>query len=65
MSLIQVISQAGGLTAVANGDHVNLTRKTSTGTQTINVSVGDIIDGKAPDVLLQPGDQIYVHERIF
>jgi len=65
MSLIQAISQAGGLTAVANGDHVNLTRKTPTGQQTIVVSVGDIIDGKAPDIPLRPGDQIYVHERIF
>ncbi len=65
MSLIQAISQAGGLTAVANGDHVNLTRKTATGQQTVVVSVGDIIDGKAPDIRLQPGDQIFVHERIF
>ena len=65
MSLIQAISQAGGLTAVANGDHVNLTRKTRTGQHTIVVSVSDIIDGKAPDVPLRPGDQIYVHERIF
>jgi polysaccharide biosynthesis/export protein VpsN len=65
MTLIQAISQAGGLTAVANGDHVNLTRKTATGKQTVNVSVGDIIDGKAPDVPLEAGDQIYVHERLF
>ncbi len=65
MTLIQAISEAGGLSAVANGDHVNLTRKTATGKQTVNVSVGDIIDGKAPDIPLQAGDQIYVHERIF
>jgi len=65
MTLIQAISQAGGLSAVANGDHVNLTRKTAKGPQTVNVSVGDIIDGKAPDIPLQAGDQIYVHERIF
>jgi protein involved in polysaccharide export with SLBB domain len=65
MTLIQAISQAGGLSAVANSDHVNVTRKTATGNQTIVVSVGDIIDGKAPDIPLQAGDQIYVHERIF
>jgi protein involved in polysaccharide export with SLBB domain len=65
MSLIQAISQAGGLTAVANSDHVNLTRKTATGQQTVEVSVGAIQEGKAPDLPLQAGDQIYVHERLF
>jgi protein involved in polysaccharide export with SLBB domain len=65
MTLIQAISQAGGLSAVANSDHVNLTRKVPNGKQTIVVSVGDIIDGKSPDIPLQAGDQIYVHERLF
>jgi polysaccharide export outer membrane protein len=65
MTLLQAISVAGGLSAVANSDHVNLTRKTEKGQQTVNVSVGDIIDGKAPDIPLQAGDQIFVHERIF
>ena len=65
MSLIQAISQAGGLTAVASGSHVNLTRKTAKGQQTVEFDVGAISEGKAPDVPLQAGDQIYVHERIF
>jgi polysaccharide biosynthesis/export protein VpsN len=66
MSLIQAISQAGGLTAVANSDHVNLTRKTAKGQQqTVIVSVDAITEGKAPDIPLQAGDQIYVHERLF
>jgi len=65
MSLIQAISQAGGLTAVASGAHVNLTRKTSKGQQTVEIDVEAISEGKAPDVPLQAGDQIYVHERIF
>ena len=65
MSLIQAISQAGGLTAVASGSHVNITRKTSTGQQTVEVDVEAINEGRAPDVPLQAGDQIYVHERIF
>jgi polysaccharide export outer membrane protein len=65
MTLIQAISQAGGLTAVANSDHVNLTRKTATGQVTVTVDVGAINEGKAPDVPLQAGDQIYVHERLF
>lgn len=65
MSLIQAISQAGGLTAVASGAHVNLTRKVGTGQQTVEVNVEAINEGKAPDIPLQAGDQIYVHERIF
>jgi polysaccharide export outer membrane protein len=65
MSLIQAISQAGGLTAVASSSHVNLTRKTGGKQQTVEIDVGAIIDGQAPDVPLQAGDQIYVHERLF
>ncbi len=65
MSLIQAISQAGGLTAVASSSHVNLTRKTDKGQQTVEVDVGAITEGKAPDIVLQAGDQIYVHERLF
>lgn len=65
MSLIQAISQAGGLTAVASTSHVNLTRKTAKGQQTVEVDVDAITEGKAPDLRLQAGDQIYVHERLF
>jgi len=65
MSMIQAISQAGGLTAVASGTHVRLTRKGGKGQQTVEVDVEAISEGKAPDVPLQAGDQIYVRERIF
>jgi len=65
MSLIQAISQAGGLTSVASGTHANLTRKTNKGQQTVQVDVDAISEGKAPDVPLQAGDQIYVPERLF
>ena len=65
MSLIQAVSQAGGLTAVASTSHINLTRKTAKGQQTVEVDVDAITEGKAPDVPLQAGDQIYVHERLF
>ncbi len=65
MTMIQAISQAGGLTPVASGSHVNLTRKTEKGQKTVEVDVEAISEGKSPDVPLQAGDQIYVHERIF
>ena len=65
MSLIQAISQAGGLTSVAGGSHASLTRKTTKGQQTVQVDVDAISEGRGPDVPLQAGDQIYVPERIF
>ncbi len=65
MSLIQAISQAGGLTSVAASGHVNLTRKTANGKQTVELDFGAIQEGTAPDIPLQAGDQIFVKERIF
>jgi polysaccharide export outer membrane protein len=65
LTLMQAISLAGGLTQLANDDNVTLTRKVESGTRTVNISVDAITDGKAPDVPLQSGDRIYVHERLF
>jgi protein involved in polysaccharide export with SLBB domain len=65
LTLMQAISLAGGLTAIANDDNVTLTRKVDKGTKTVSVSVDAITDGKSPDVPLQAGDRIYVHERLF
>jgi polysaccharide export outer membrane protein len=65
MTLIQVVSLAGGLTSIANKDRVNLTRKEKDGSRTVVMSVEAITEGRSPDIPLQAGDQIYVHERIF
>jgi polysaccharide biosynthesis/export protein VpsN len=65
MTLIQAISQAGGLSGLANKDRVNLTRRNKTGSRTVVLSVDAITEGRSPDIPLQAGDQIYVHERIF
>lgn len=65
MTLLQAISLAGGLTSIAQVARVNLTRTSKKGTKTVVVNVEEIYEGRAPDVLLQAGDHIYVHERIF
>ena len=65
LTLIQAISQAGGLNSIANRDRVNLTRKGKEGSKTVTLSVEAINEGRSPDIPLQAGDQIYVHERIF
>lgn len=65
MTLLQAVSLSGGFTAIAKTDHVNLTRRTKTGSKTVVLSVDSITDGRSPDILLQAGDAIYVGERVF
>jgi polysaccharide export outer membrane protein len=65
MTLIQAVSQAGGLTALANLDRVNLTRRVEGGARTVVVAIGTIMEGRAADIPLQSGDRIFVHERLF
>ena len=66
MKLVDAISLAGGLTSLADGDHVRITRLVGTGrTMSAMVSVDDITDGKLGDVPLQAGDTIKVDQRVF
>jgi polysaccharide biosynthesis/export protein VpsN len=66
MKLVDAISLSGGLTPLADGDHVRITRLVgSTRTVSATVSVDDITDGKLADVPLQAGDTIKVEQRIF
>lgn len=65
LTLVRAISMAGGFSAIAKRDHVNITRKMKNGRKTVIVSVDAIMEGRSPDIPLQAGDQIYVEERIF
>jgi polysaccharide export outer membrane protein len=66
MKLVDAISLAGGLTSLADGDRVRITRNVGPSkTVTATVSVDDITDGKSPDVPLQAGDTIKVDQRVF
>jgi protein involved in polysaccharide export with SLBB domain len=60
LTLVQAISNAGGLTDLAHSRRVKLTRKGPTGRGTYEVSVKAITDGREEDILLQPGDIIFV-----
>jgi polysaccharide export outer membrane protein len=60
LTLVQAISNAGGLTEMAQSRRVKLTRKGPQGVGTYEVSVKAITDGRAEDILLQPGDIIFV-----
>ena len=65
LTLIQAISQAGGVTGIGNLDRVNLTRRTDGGSRTVVISIGTIMEGRSADIPLQSGDRIFVHERLF
>jgi protein involved in polysaccharide export with SLBB domain len=65
LSLLQALSQAGGLTGIANLDRVNLTRRSGKSSRTVVISVGTIMEGRSADIPLQSGDRIFVHERLF
>jgi protein involved in polysaccharide export with SLBB domain len=60
MTLVQAISEAGGLNELAQTRRIKLTRKGPDGDGTYDVSIKAITEGRAPDILLQPGDIIYV-----
>jgi polysaccharide biosynthesis/export protein VpsN len=66
MTLVQVISMAGGFNSIAVRDAIRLTRRLKKGgTRTVVIDLEAINAGDAEDVPLQPGDRIYVAERIF
>jgi protein involved in polysaccharide export with SLBB domain len=60
LTLVQAISEAGGLNDLAHSRKVKLTRKGPGGVGTYDVSVKAITEGRAADILLQPGDIIFV-----
>ncbi len=65
MSLLQLVSQAGGLSSLAQEARVNLTRTTGADVVTVTINIQDIYEGRTRDVILQAGDKVYVHERVF
>jgi polysaccharide export outer membrane protein len=66
LTLIQAVSLAGGLTVIADEDSVTITRKADNGkTYSAVLSAAPIMVGRAADIPLQAGDQIYVRERLF
>ncbi len=66
MTLMDAISAAGGFQRSGNRRNVILRRTTENGVQRYSVDTHSIIQGDSPVVWqLQPGDQIYVPERIW
>lgn len=64
LTLVQAVSLAGGLTPFASPARVKLTRRTGRGeeTTTVEVSLTAIVDGRTEDLILRPGDIVFVPE---
>lgn len=69
MSIVEAITSAGGFTRIGKGDAVRVTRKDEKGNeQSVTVNVEKMIEGSAAAngaFMLQPGDVVFVPERIF
>ncbi len=65
MTVIQVISMAGGFSKMAAKNDTNVTRLVEGAERKYPVPVEAIAEGKAKNFLLKPGDIIYVPESIW
>lgn len=65
LTAVQLVSIAGGLTSLAAGNDVVVTRQTDNGPLRFKVPVAKASEGRAQDVPLQAGDIVYVPERVF
>jgi polysaccharide biosynthesis/export protein len=61
-TVLQVLSQVGGLDRFADGNSIRVLRNTANGSQTMNVRYNDLIKGNElqTNVVLMPGDTILV-----
>jgi protein involved in polysaccharide export with SLBB domain len=68
MAIVEAITSAGGFTRIAKSDAVRVTRKTEDGAErTFTVDVERVLAGRgaAEAFVLQPGDVVFVPERVF
>lgn len=65
MTIVQAISAAGGLAAIASGNNTIVTRKVSGELQRFRVGVERISEGREEDFPVQGGDIVFVPSRIF
>ena len=65
MTLMDAIAAAGGFTPVAAQNAVKLRRDVKGRVESATFRVGDISEGRAPNIVLLPRDVLFVEERIF
>lgn len=64
MTITQAVSVAGGLTPMAARDRVRVTRVQAGRSETAQVNLKDASDGTLT-YYLQPGDEVFIPERVF
>lgn len=65
MTIVDAIGSAGGFTAIAAKNSVNLRREVSGKIETHVFPVADIAEGRSQNVMVLPGDVLVVDERVF
>lgn len=68
MSIVEAVTGAGGFTRIAKSDAVRVTRKDDSGAERVfTVDVEKLLAGRsgAEPFQLQPGDVVFVPERVF
>ena len=65
MSIIEAITLAGGFTPLASKNKTTVTRNEKGKKQRFTLAVDDIGRGTASNYFLQPGDVVFVPERVF
>jgi protein involved in polysaccharide export with SLBB domain len=65
MTIVDAIAAAGGFTGIASKNAVTLRRELKGAVESHSYPVADISEGRAPNVVLHPGDILVVEERLF
>jgi polysaccharide export outer membrane protein len=65
MTIVDAIASAGGFTGIAAKNSVMLRREVKGTVESRNCPVAEISEGRAPNVVLRPGDILVVEERLF
>jgi polysaccharide export outer membrane protein len=65
MTVVDAIASAGGFTGIAAKNQVTLRREVKGTVESRNCPVAEISEGRAPNVVLRPGDILVVEERLF
>ena len=64
MTLLRIISEAGGFTQEASEENIQIIRTDKNGSREfILVNAPDIVAGKAPDIEIKPGDIVFIEKK--
>jgi len=65
LTVVHAISLAGGLSALASGNSVIVSRRVEGTVRRFRVPVSDVSEGRADDFPLKAGDIVFVPQRVF